>query len=134
MKTIKEEMRVRWSETDSAGIAHFTSFFVYFEAAEQKLFREILKLDLSKQIGPNRIFGLTRVEAYCQYFSPARFDDLLEVELKISLVGRTSITYEFSVQNKTSGKLSASGKVKVVAINESFLPVEIPQGIAELLK
>jgi acyl-CoA thioester hydrolase len=127
-------MRVRWSETDTADIAHFTSFFVYFEAAEQKLFREILKINLRNRTSPNSIIGLPRVEAYCQYFSPARFDDLLQVELKIASVERTSITYEFSVQNKTSGKLSASGKVKIVAINQSFQPVEIPREIAELLK
>lgn len=127
-------MRVRWSETDTAGIAHFTSFFIYFEAAEQKLFREILKTNPRNQFGPTRIVGLPRVEAYCQYFSPARSDDLLEVELKIASVERTSVTYEFSVQNKTSGKLSASGGVKIVAINESFQPVEIPREIAELLK
>jgi YbgC/YbaW family acyl-CoA thioester hydrolase len=134
LKTIKEEMRVRWSETDAAGIAHFTSFFLYFEVAEQKLFREVLKINPGQRFGQDVIIGLTRVEAYCQYFSSARFDDLLEVELRISAVGRTSITYEFSIQNKTSNKLSATGRVKVVAINENFQPVEIPREIAELLK
>jgi YbgC/YbaW family acyl-CoA thioester hydrolase len=127
-------MRVRWSETDTAGIAHFTSFFVYFEVAEQKLFREVLKINPRNRFGPDRIVGLPRVEAYCQYFSPARLDDLLEVELNIASIDTKSITYEFSVQNKTSGKLSASGKVKIVAINESFQPVEIPREIAELLE
>jgi YbgC/YbaW family acyl-CoA thioester hydrolase len=134
LRTIKEEMRVRWGETDAAGIAHFTSFFLYFEAAEQKLFREILKINPRNRFGPDRIIGLPRVEAYCQYFSPAQFDDLLEVELKIASIERASITYEFSVQNKTSGKLSASGKVKIVAVNDSFQPVEIPKEIAELLR
>jgi YbgC/YbaW family acyl-CoA thioester hydrolase len=134
LRTIKEEMRVRWGETDSAGIAHFTSFFVYFEVAEQKLFRDVLKINPRDKFGPDKIVGLPRVESYCQYFSPARFDDLLEVELRVAALGRTSISYEFSIQNKTSGKLSASGKVKVIAVNESFQSVEIPKEIAELLK
>jgi acyl-CoA thioester hydrolase len=133
MKSIREEVRVRWSETDAVGIAHFTSFFIYFEAAEQKLFREVLKIDFSNLREPRKIFGLTRVEAYCQYFAPARFDDLLEVELKIGKIGNSSITYEFSVFNKTLNKMSASGRVKVVAIDKDFKPMEIPLDIGELL-
>ena len=134
MKSIKEEVRVRWRETDTAGIVHFTNFFSYFEVAEQKLFREVLKTDFLDPKVKKKIFGLPRVEAYCQYFSPARFDDLLEIELRIGAIGRTSIRYEFSVYNRTSGKLSASGNVKVVAINENFRPVAIPAEMVELLK
>jgi len=58
LKSIREEVRVRWSETDTAGIAHFTSFFVYFEAAEQKLFREVLKTDFSNPPEPRKILSL----------------------------------------------------------------------------
>jgi acyl-CoA thioester hydrolase len=121
------------SETDSAGIVHFANFFVYFEAAEQKLLREVLKLDLADR-SQDRILRLPRVEAYCQYSSPARFDDLLEVELNIAVIGKSSITYKFSVFNKTTSKMSASGRVKVVAVDGSFRPVEIPTEILELLK
>ncbi|WXG44971.1 MAG: thioesterase family protein [Promethearchaeati archaeon SRVP18_Atabeyarchaeia-1] len=133
MKPIKEEIRVRWRETDSAGIVHFTNFFVYFEIAEQKLLRDVLKLDLTRASQSKR-FSLPRVEAYCQYSSPAKFDDLLEVELNIAAVGKSSITYAFSVFNKTTGRVSANGRVKVVAVDEGFRAVEIPSDILELLK
>jgi len=114
-------------------MAHFTSFFVYFEAAEQKLFREVLRTDFSNSPETRKIFGLPRVKAYCQYFAPAKFDDVLEVELKIGKIGRSSITYEFSVFNKTSNKMSASGRVKVAAVDKDFNPMEIPPEIGELL-
>jgi YbgC/YbaW family acyl-CoA thioester hydrolase len=130
---VKDEIRVRWSETDSAGIVHFSNFFVYFEAAEQKLMREILKLDLASA-AQGKVLRLPRVEAYCQYSSPARFDDLLEVELSIAGIGKSSIMYAFSVLNKTTGKISANGRVKVMAVDEAFRPVEIPPNILELLK
>jgi YbgC/YbaW family acyl-CoA thioester hydrolase len=129
---VKEEIRVRWKETDSTGIVHFTNFFVYFEVAEQKLMREILRLDLASD-ARYKAFRLPRVEAYCQYSSPARFDDLLEIELSIAAVGKSSLTYAFSVFNKTTGKLSANGRVKVVAVDENFQPVEIPHDVLELL-
>lgn len=133
MKPIREEIRVRWRETDSAGTVHFTNFFVYFEVAEQKLMREILKLDLASRV-KSRAFHLPRVEAYCQYSSPARFEDLLEVELDVAATGKSSITYSFSVFNKTTGKMSANGRVKVVAVDENFQLVDIPSDILELLK
>ena len=133
MRSIKEEIRVRWRETDSAGIVHFSNFFMYFEVAEQKFLREVLKLDLAVA-AQNRVLRLPRVEAHCQYTSPARYDDLLEVELNIAAIGRSSITYTFSILNKTTGKISANGSVKVVAVDQNFKPVEIPPDILELLK
>jgi acyl-CoA thioester hydrolase len=133
LKTVKEQIRVRWSETDSAGIVHFPNFFMYFEVAEQKLMREILNLDLAGA-SQSRVLRLPRVEAYCQYSSPARFDDLLEIELSVTAIGRSSITYAFSVFNKTTAKASASGRVKVEAVDENFRPVEIPSEVLELLK
>ena len=133
MRSVKEQIRVRWRETDSAGIVHFSNFFTYFEVAEQKLMREILKLDLAST-AQSKVLRLPRVEAYCQYSSPARFDDLLEVELSIAAIGKSSITYAFSVLNKTTDKISANGRVKVVAVDQNFRPVEIPPDILELLK
>ena len=133
MRSVKEQIRVRWRETDSAGIVHFSNFFMYFEVAEQKLMREILKLDLAST-AQSKVLRLPRVEAYCQYSSPARFDDLLEVELSIAAIGKSSITYAFSVLNKTTDKISANGRVKVVAVDQNFRPVEIPPDILELLK
>jgi len=76
---------------------------------------------------------LPQVEVYCQYSAPAKFDHLLEVKLNVAKIGRSSITYEFSVFNKTSNKISASGKVKVVAIDKDSKPMEIPSEIGELL-
>jgi acyl-CoA thioester hydrolase len=31
-----------------------------------------------------------------EYFAPARFDDELEIEARVSRVGRTSVTFEFA--------------------------------------
>jgi YbgC/YbaW family acyl-CoA thioester hydrolase len=133
LKSVKEEIRVRWRETDSAGIVHFSNFFMYFEVAEQKLLHEVLKLDLA-DAARSKALRLPRVEAHCQYSSPARFDDLLEIQLDIVAIGKSSITYAFSILNKTTGKVSAHGGVKVVAVDQNFRPVEIPADILELLK
>jgi len=53
---------------------------VYFEGAEEEFYRS---LAFSLADLRSRGFWLPRVEAFCQYRKPARFDDLLEVEVTV---------------------------------------------------
>jgi YbgC/YbaW family acyl-CoA thioester hydrolase len=57
---------------------HFSRFFVYVERAEEKFYRSLgfSLTDLTK-----KGFWLPGVEAFSQYKKPARFDQLLDVEL-----------------------------------------------------
>ena len=75
MKTFKSELRVRYAETDAAGIVYYSNFFVYFEVGKMDMFRE---LDLPYDL------RLPMVEAHCDYKKPVRFDDVLEVHTIVS--------------------------------------------------
>ena len=69
------EVRVRYAETDAAGIVYYSNFFVYFEVGKMDMFRELnLPYDLR----------LPMVEAHCDYKKPVRFDDILEIHTSFS--------------------------------------------------
>ena len=85
--------RVEFRETDAAGIAHFTSFFAYMEEAEHALLRQLgtSVVALTEQ---GKI-SWPRVSASCDYTSPVRFEDDLNIEVRVDHLGKKSVTYAF---------------------------------------
>jgi YbgC/YbaW family acyl-CoA thioester hydrolase len=86
---------VEFGDTDMAGIVHFAEFFNYMEAAEHAFLRS---LGISVVMDWEGIpVGMPRVSASCDYLSPARFADELEIRVLVRRLGRSSITYAFDV-------------------------------------
>ena len=82
--------RVGFSDTDAQGIVYYGRYNPYFDLARVEYLRSV---------------GLLRYEGAgefvmrandVEYFAPARFDDELEIHVRIARLGRTSITYEFA--------------------------------------
>ena len=80
--------RVEFSETDMAGIVHYSNFFRYMEAAEHGFFRSLGLSVVTRQVDPP--VGWPRVHAECDYRKPLRFEDLVEIHLLITEIGRAS--------------------------------------------
>jgi YbgC/YbaW family acyl-CoA thioester hydrolase len=81
--------RVRFHETDMAGVVHFSWFFKYMEEAEHALWREAgLKIAA-------RSDGLRwpRVSASCEFRSPLRFEDEVDVSIRVSAITTSTIRY-----------------------------------------
>ncbi len=87
------QRRVEFRDTDTAGLAHFTAFFYYMEAAEHECLRS-LGLSVLMQ-DANGHLTWPRVAAACQYLSPARFEDLLSIDVSVSRLGTKSLTWNF---------------------------------------
>jgi len=105
---------VEFSETDMAGIMHFSNFFRFMEAAEHAFFRSLgLSVVLSRcGLG----LQLPRVHAECDYQAPVRFEDEILIHLLLQKKGRRSLTYLFRFYRK-SGSLRqqvARGQLVVV--------------------
>ncbi|MFN4045791.1 MAG: acyl-CoA thioesterase [Acidilobaceae archaeon] len=126
--------RAYWSETDAAGIVHFSNFFRYCERAEEEFFKSILGgfpglLDKHGVIVP-------RVRASCSYSSPIFPHDDFRVDIVDIVLGRKSISYKFEVYNESKGNTkSAECEVTVAIVNPSIMKsVEIPEALRSLLK
>jgi len=106
--------RVEFSETDQAGIMHFSNFFRFMEAAEHAFLRSLgLSVDL-KGIAPG--LCLPRVHANCDYLKPLQFEDEVEVHLLVVRKTTRSLEYRFHFRRQ-EGKQSheiARGTLTVV--------------------
>lgn len=84
--------RVGFSETDMAGVVHFSCFFKWMEEVEHAYFRS-LGLSVA-MMHEGRHIGWPRVTAKCDYTAPVRFEDEIECRLHVTRVGEKSFSYE----------------------------------------
>ena len=75
----KAVRRVEFSDTDMAGIVHYSNFFRYMETAEHGFFRSLGHSVVMDKFEPP--VGWPRVRAACEYVQPLRFEDEVEIQL-----------------------------------------------------
>src|ERR1043165_3985606 len=91
--------RVEFSETDMAGIMHFSNFFRFMEGAEHAFFRSLGFSVVLSRAGFE--VHLPRVHAECDYLAPVHFEDELAVHLLVEKKGSRSLTYLFRFYRMT---------------------------------
>ncbi len=89
----RTKRKIEFVDTDMAGIVHFTRFFVFMETVEHEFLRSLGTSVVTEWDG-NKI-GWPRVTASCEYLSPLRFEDEVDILLWISKKGTKSLTYQF---------------------------------------
>jgi acyl-CoA thioester hydrolase len=128
----KRSFRVHWVDTDIAGVMHFSNFFRYFEACEEEFYRS-LSLPLT-EIRDRLGVLLPRVEAHCQYKAACRFDELIDVTLKVREVQEKTIIYDYQIIRQSDGKLAAEGFVKCIAVNSEWKAVPLPAEVSRTVR
>lgn len=84
---------VEFADTDVAGIMHFSNFFRFVECAEHAYFRS-LGFRVHTADGSAHE-GWPRLEVTCRYIKPARFEQNLEVCLRLDEIRTSSLRYSF---------------------------------------
>ena len=116
--------RVEWADTDAAGIIHFASFFRYMEAVEHEMLRDCgLSVTVRDEDG---IISWPRVSARCEFRGAVRFEDVLDVAVRVTRLGEKSITYQFDFKHE--GRNVAEGEITAVCcrIRDGERPQSIP--------
>ena len=120
--------RVQFSETDAAGVVHFSNYFRWMEEVEHAFFRS---LGLSVMMTHEAIdIGWPRVACSCEYMGPARFEEEITLRLSVTKLGEKSLTYE--VEFLKDEVLIARGKLTSVCVeltDAGFKPIAIPHGV-----
>jgi 4-hydroxybenzoyl-CoA thioesterase/acyl-CoA thioester hydrolase len=118
------ERRVEFCETDAVGIAHFSAYFQYMEQAEHAFLRHLGTSVVAED--EDGTISWPRVSAHCDYTGPVKFEDVLDIMVRIERLGTKSITYafDFRLQDTTV----ATGKVTAVCcrITHDNPPASMP--------
>jgi len=126
--------RVEFSDTDMAGIVHFSAFFRYMEEAEHAFLRSLgMSVIMQDEEGP---YGWPRVGASCDFLGPAKFEDVLDIHIRVAHKGNKSIAYQFNITHE--GRPVAIGRLTAVlcrlAHGERPRSIAIPEWIAAKLE
>lgn len=130
--------RVEFSETDLAGIMHFSNFFRFMESAEHAFFRS-LGFSVARPRNGLQVC-LPRVHAECDYAVPLRFEDEVRVHLLVERKGRSSLTYQFRFcrVNSSSPEEVARGRLTVASVERqpggALKAVPLPKVIADKIQ
>jgi acyl-CoA thioester hydrolase len=126
--------RVRFADTDLAGIVHFSNFYRFMEEAEHEFFRS-LGLRITEELPDGTTVGWPRVRASCSFEAPALYDDLIELDVSIDRIGVRSLTMKFHIRR--GEKCLARGELKTVfcrcAEGGQLESIDIPAEVAEKL-
>ncbi|MDB6034939.1 MAG: 4-hydroxybenzoyl-CoA thioesterase [Verrucomicrobiales bacterium] len=130
--------RVEFSDTDMAGIMHYSNFFRFMETAEHGFYRSLGFSVVMPETDPR--LGWPRVHAECDYKRPLRFEDLVEVQLLVKERRTKSISYLFRFWklNEDPKVEVARGLLTIVCVAHNpdgkMNSVPIPQEIAEKIE
>jgi len=107
---------VEFADTDLAGIVHFANFFRFVESAEHAFFRS-LGFRVHTDDGATHQ-GWPRLEVACKYLKPARFEQTLEICLRIEELRTTSLRYGFWIFGTDDAErpLLATGAFSIVHV------------------
>lgn len=86
-------IRVRYAETDQMGVAYYANYFIWCEIGRVELLRQ-LGFEY-KQMELEHNCHLPVVEASCRYKSPARYDDLIVIETRVSGLRPSVIKFSY---------------------------------------
>jgi len=123
--------RVIYGDTDSMGVVYNANYLRIFEMARTEAMRDVgIPYKEMEEAGT----ALPVVEAYVRYRNPARYDDLLEVIVKIALAGPASIRFEYEVRNSEGRVPVAEGHTVHAAVDMARgRPGRLPEAVRTLL-
>jgi len=114
--------RVGFDETDAQGIVYYGRYMPYFDRARVEYLRDLDVLS-REPADPEFVMRAQHVE----YHAPARFDDQLEVFVRVRRIGTTSVTWEFEAHNAATNERLVGATQTTVAVDAAArqpVPVE----------
>jgi acyl-CoA thioester hydrolase len=118
-------LRIYYEDTDAGGVVYHSNYLNFCERARTEWLRVI-------GVGRERLqneFGLMFVvrRASIDYRRPARLDDKLVIETRLSGMGKVRMSLRQTV--KRDEVVLAIADIEVVAINMEFVPTALPEAL-----
>jgi acyl-CoA thioester hydrolase len=123
--------RVWFSDTDAQGIVYYGRYLPYFDHARVEYHRHLGVTGVELEGGTEFVMRAASVE----YHAPARFDDLLEIFVRLARIGRTSATYECEGYRVEDDALMVTASLTLVLVDlDERRPCPVPESYRERVR
>jgi len=127
------QIKVRFGDEDHAGIVYYPRFFDFFHRVMEDFFGDA-GYPYQKVLDEDHA-GWPSVHAEADFKSPLRFGDVLDVDLDVERIGRSSVTFGYRGSRAVDGTHIVTGQVTCVCIDmRTFEKRLIPDKYRELFE
>lgn len=124
-------VRVYFEDTDAGGVVYHARYVAFYERARTEMLREH-GFHQRTLMGERVAFAVRRMAV--EYLSPARLDDLLEVQSEIIAIRGASLTFAQRIFN-SHGDLLSHAEVLIACIDpHQMKPIALPKSIVAEFK
>ena len=129
-----KEIKVRFSDTDPAGVMYFPRFLDVFHGVFEDWFDEDLCMPYRWVLEDTRI-GFPAVRTHCDYLAPFRFGETMVVTLTLQRLGERSFTCAYEARGKGEDEVRVSARIVTVVVNlDSFESHPMPAPLRKALE
>lgn len=120
-------LKVRFNETDLQGHVNFGQYLFYFDVGATE-YMAAIGYSYDKMLADG--VDLLYAESHCNYKSPVKWPEVLNIHTRIARLGRRSLRYEFDVRVGGDGRQVATGHVvAITAERGTWAEREVPDGL-----
>ena len=113
------------------GVVYYANYLVWFEVGRCELLRSA---GSSYRNLESTGVMLPVIEAHCEYRSPARYDDELQVKTRGELLSPARVEFHYEISRPADGAVNAIGRTVHAAIDAGGKPCRLPDYIRELFE
>ncbi|TVR41561.1 MAG: acyl-CoA thioesterase [Cryomorphaceae bacterium] len=125
----RTQIRVRYAETDRMGFVYYGNYATYFEVARVEMLRS---LGISYRELEDQGVLLPVVDFKVSYLQPARYDDLLDIQTRISVLPTARITFSYETRNQEGVLLNEAETTLVFVDAHSGRPRKAPDDLLKV--
>ncbi len=121
----ESRLRVRDAETHQMGVVYYANYLIWMEVGRVELVRA-LGVWTTKELEHTEGLYLSVVEANCRYIRPARFDQEIAVETRITEANSRMVALGYRVLSLNPDRVLAKGTTRHMWLNREFRPTRLP--------
>ena len=128
----KTPVRVRWMECDAQGIVYNGAYLGYLEIGQAEYYRN---LGFAIYVIPKSgYFDFAVVKSTLEFKAPARVDEIIELHVRVSNIGNTSLTLNMEIYPEGNERLLTSIETIYVGYDaETESTKRVPDDIRRLV-
>jgi len=123
---VKVPYRVIYGDTDQMGVVYYANYLRLFEYSRNEYLRA---RDMTYREVEARGLMLPVTEANCRYLRPARYDDLITIEVRVLQARGARVRFAYEIKGE-AGELLAEGFTVHAAVDGEGRVVRLPADIA----
>ncbi|MDQ6993495.1 MAG: tol-pal system-associated acyl-CoA thioesterase [Mariprofundus sp.] len=123
------QLRIYYEDTDHGGVVYYANYLKFMERARTEFLREI-GLDLVEIEATYGVLFAVR-EAHIQYHTPARFNELIEVQTTLISLRGAALAFKQLIFRHNIAIVSAT--IQLACINSAGKATRVPAPLSDQL-